>query len=110
MMPHYTDTISALTYSLIRERCAVTEQPFAPNSAVRFVIGQQMQMPGHLRWPVQCLTLLFDAWGFHRWPHERRWRKIRAWENSRWAVCRNLIRLNARLAAFAWYDLNDNAR
>ena len=99
MFPNYNATVSALVYSILRERC-----PGSPNPVVRFVLAEQAHMPGHLRLPVKLLTLAFDATGFHRWPHERRWRRILAWENSRWNACRNLIRLNARLAIFARYD------
>src|SRR5262245_38874028 len=99
MLPNHDATVSAMVYSILRERC-----PGPQNPVVRFVLAEQAAMSGHLRLPVHLLTLMFDATGFHHWPHERRWQKILAWENSRWNVCRNLIRLNARLAIFARYD------
>ncbi len=103
-------TVSALAYSIIRERCAATGQGFPHNRVVRFVLDQQRRMPDYLRTPLALLTLAFDAWPlpvtgrpFHRLPHERRWRQVLAWKRSRLGVRRDLVRFYEGLVLFGWH-------
>jgi hypothetical protein len=112
MLLHFPDTVSALTYSIIRERCAdpPADAGFPHNRVTRFVLEQHARMPDYLRLPLALLTLAFDAWAipftgspFHRLPHERRWRQVLAWKRSSLGVRRDLIRFYESLVIFGWH-------
>jgi len=110
MLPSFPATVSALTYSIIRERCADDGRSFPHNRVVRFILEQHGRMPDYLRAPLQLLTLIFDAWAlpfagrpFHRLPHERRWRQVLAWKQSRPGPRRDLMRFYEGLAIFGWH-------
>jgi hypothetical protein len=67
-------------------------------------------MPDFLRFPIACLTLIFDLVGiayggspFHRLPHSVRWRQIESWKNSPIGFCRDLIRFYESLVVFDGY-------
>lgn len=105
--------VSALTYSVLTERCGFTPAAgdISPNRVVGFVLDQQARMPDFLRLPLRVATLLFDAWAipftgraFHRLPHPQRWRFVCAWKNSRLVFCRDLVRFYESLAVFSWYS------
>jgi len=76
----HQDTVSAITYSLIREECAEGDSTaeLSKNAVVRFVLEQYDRMPVLLRLPIKLLTLVFDARAiltsgrpFHRLGSER---------------------------------------
>jgi hypothetical protein len=103
-------TVSALAYSIIRERCGDAGPCFPNNRVARFVLEQHGRMPDYLRLPLAALTLAFDAWPllrtgrpFHRLPHERRWRQVLAWKRSALGVRRDLVRFYEGLVLFGWH-------
>ena len=116
MILSHQDTVSALTYSLIREECdeAAANARFLHNRVARFVLEQQRRMPDFLRFPMILLTLLFDAQSFivsgrpfHRLPHDRRRRQIASWRASRLSFCSDLVRFYQGLVVYGWYSMLD---
>jgi hypothetical protein len=110
MLLSFPWTVSALTYSIIRERCAPAAHGFPNNRVVRFILEQHGRMPDYLRTPLQLLTLAFDAWPlpftghpFHCLSHERRWRQVHAWKRSALGARRDLVRFYEGLVLFGWY-------
>ena len=112
MIKHFfTTTVSALCYSLIdyRFKDSPIIQYFPNNSAVNFVIEQQNRMPDYLQFPLFILTLIFDIWGllrtglfFHSQSPSMRQQQIQAWKNSRFQICRDLIRFYESLVVLYW--------
>jgi hypothetical protein len=110
--------VSALVYSIIRERCRGLEGDprFRPNRVVRFVLEQHARMPDYLRLPLIGLTLAFDTAAllrggarFQRLDHLRRWRHIRAWKRSRIGLRRDLMRFYEGLTVFGAYAEADDS-
>jgi hypothetical protein len=106
-------TVSALCYSILRERCPAPESEldFPNNRAVRFVLDQHGRMAEFLRLPLACVTIVFGGSSilrhgkpFHRLSHEARWRQFEAWRNARLAVCRDLIRFYESFVIYYWYS------
>ena len=111
-MLSFQHTVSALVYSLVRDRCADEKHPelFLNNKVVRFVIAQHRRTPDYMRLPLRLITLIFDAWPlptcgrlFHRLPPENRIRQIERWRASRIGAMRDFIRYYEGLAVFGWY-------
>lgn len=107
----FTATVSALCYSLIRERYLAGQvtPKFDGNDAVHFVLRQQARMPDFLRFPFMILTLVFACESiarfgsfFHRQPPERRWLQILSWKNSRLGFRRDFVRFYESLAVLSW--------
>lgn len=112
-MLSFTNTVSAITCSVIREQCSFTEaaRSCSPSHVTRFVIEQHGRMPQYLRLPLKVLTLILDAWTlpvtgrpFHSLPHERRWRVIESWKHSPMSFRRDLIKFYESLAIFGCYS------
>ena len=108
--------VSALCYSLIRERCQRSDQTHARhNRVVRFVLGRHAHMQDFLRLPLKCLVLLFD-WHpifryrrrFHRLDHTARWQHVQRWRNSRLSAMREFVRFFESLVVFGWYSAHDD--
>lgn len=110
-LPAFPATVSALSYSIIRERC---DGPVVPddrhNRIVRFVLAQHAAMPDYLYLPFAILTLVFDAAAlattgrrFHRLPHGARWRFVTAWQRLPVSFARDLIRFYESLVVFSWF-------
>jgi len=106
-------TVSALSYSIIRERCPDSDShlEFSHNQAVRFVLEQHGGMPDFLRFPFACVTVAFGLssllrYGkpFHRLPHQVRWRQVEAWRAAPLSVCRDLIRFYESFVVFFSYS------
>lgn len=104
-------TVSALSYSLVRERCLAgqTTPVFQSNDVTRFIFRQQKRMPDFLHFPFVILTLAFALesvvrYGafFHRQSPERRWLQILAWKNSRLGFRRDFVRFYESLAVLCW--------
>jgi hypothetical protein len=113
MILSFAATVSALAESIIQERCVSTDpvRSAAHLPVATFLLDTQARMPDHLRLPLRCLTLGFDAWAllstgrpFHLLPHDCRWRQIRAWKGSALGVRRDLIKFYETLAVFGWYS------
>lgn len=107
----FTTTVSALCYSLIdyRFKDSPILQYFPNNSVVNFVIEQQNRMPDYLRLPLLILTLIFDIWGllrtgsfFHSQSPSVRQQLIQVWKNSRFQICRDLMRFYESLVVLYW--------
>jgi len=114
MIHAHRDTVSAITYSLIREECIESDPSVSPsnNAVTRFVLEQCDRMPVLLRLPMKLLTLVFDARAimtsgrlFHRLPHQQRWPQIERWRESRLAICSNFIRFHRGLVLYGWYAM-----
>lgn len=114
-MNRFEATASALSYSIIRERCrdADLAGDFPENRVVNFVLEQHGRMSTFLGWPLAALTLGFDAWGvlrsgrpFHQQDHATRWRQIEAWRSSSIGPCRDLVRFFESLAVFGCYSMS----
>jgi hypothetical protein len=108
-------TVSALGYSVLRERCPAPSSPldFPNNRAVQFVLDQHARMPGPLRFALACATVAFGCSSllvhgrmFHRLPHAARWQQVERWRNSPLGVCRDLIRFYDSLIVFHVYSAN----
>jgi hypothetical protein len=111
MVLSFDATVAALTASIIRERCGAAGDGSGQQHVVRFLLDTHARMPDYLRLPFRGLTLAFDAAAlpfagrpFHRLPHERRWRQIRAWRTSTLGVRRDLVKFYETLAVFGWYS------
>jgi len=111
-MQLFQRTVSALVYSVVRERCPedARAREFLENRVVRFVLAQHARMPDYLRLPIRLATFLFDAYArittlraFHRLPHERRVHQIRAWRLSRLGPFRDLMKFYESLSVYGWY-------
>jgi len=114
MLLSFEETVSALCYSIIRERCGPPgpEAEFPNNRVVRFVLEQHGRMPDFLRFGLRELTVLFDLCGllrrgrpFHRWDHEQRLKQIAAWRSSSLGFRRDLIKFYESLVVFCWYSI-----
>ena len=111
-MLDFEDTVSALVYSIVAERCPGDDHPdlHLRNDVVRFVIGQHGRTPDYLRLPLRLITLVFDAWPvlrrgrpFHSLSPELRAGQIDRWRTSRVAAMRDFVRYFEGLAIFGWY-------
>ena len=107
----FTNTASALCYSIIEQSCPPVDSPdyFPNNDVVRFVLQQHRRMPDYLRFPIVFLTLLFNFWGlivagspFSRQPHASRLHQISAWKNAPLSICRDLMRFYESLVLLSW--------
>ncbi len=108
-MNPFQATVSALCYSILRERCpaAETERSFPHNMTVRFVLDQHGRMVEFLRLPLACVTVAF-GWSsilrygktFRRLEHHDRWKHVEAWRNAPLAVCRDLVRFYESFVIF----------
>ena len=118
-MNGFSAIVSALCYSVLRERCRPTEREtawdFPHNRAVRFVLDQHGRMPGYLCLPFLLVTLAFGGssvlrYGrpFHRLPHAMRWRQIEAWRNAPIGVCRDLIKFYESFVIFYWHSTRND--
>ncbi len=105
--------VSALVESIIRERFIGKEAGaiYSHESIVRFLLEQLARMPDYLRFPMKCLTLLFNVWSlpftgrtFHRLPYDRQLRQIRDWRNSSFGFRRDLIKFYETFTVFGWYS------
>ncbi len=114
----FTNTVSALCYSLIDYRFQACSTPlyFPHNSVVQFVLEQQNRMPDYLQFPLCFLTLIFEIWGlfrrgslFHCQPPSVRQLEIQAWKNSPFQICRDLMRFYESLVVLYWqsYPINE---
>lgn len=112
-MNRFEATVSALCYSILRERCpeAARGPEFPHNRTVRFVLDQHARMPDYLRLPFAAVTLAFDASAvlrhgrpFHRLPHAQRWRQIVAWRESALGPRRDLVRFYESFVIFHWHS------
>lgn len=110
-MNTFQATVSALCYSIIRERCSARAE-FDPacNRVVDFVLAQHRRMPDFLRLPMTCATIAFgcESWlrgrgRFFRHDHPARWQQIQRWRQSRLGPQRDLIKFYESLAVFGWY-------
>ncbi len=113
MLVSFDATVTALTDSIIKERCtgAGPDATRSRESVSRFLTELHASMPDYLRFPMKCLTLAFDAWAlpftgkpFHRLNHEQRCRQIRAWQGSAIGKCRDLIKFYDSLVVFGCYS------
>lgn len=105
------ETISALTYALIRDACPAHAEAgeFPQNRVSNFIEGQVSRMPDHLRLPMRVLLWAFD-WSalpstgsrFHRLPHSRRKSRIEAWKSGM-GVQRDFVKFYENLAIFGWH-------
>ena len=109
MLPSFPATVSALTYSIVRERCGETV-PLPLNRVVVYVLGCHSRLPDFMRWPLRIATVGLDASTMlttgkplHLLSHEERWRRIERCRVSRLGLLRNLLRFYEGLAIFGWY-------
>jgi hypothetical protein len=114
-MNSFQSTVSALSYSILRERCPSPgfAEEHLHNRVVAFVLDQHGRMAAYLRWPMVALTLGFDAWGvfragrpFHRQEHASRQAQIEAWRSSRIGPFRDLVRFYETLVIFGGYSMH----
>ncbi|EAW37412.1 hypothetical protein [Lyngbya sp. PCC 8106] len=107
----FKNTASALCYSIIQQSGEPihSSSVFPHNDVVRFVLQQHNRMPDYLRFPIVCLTILFNFWGFivrgypfSRQPHTMRWCQILAWKNAPISICRDLMRFYESLVVLCW--------
>jgi hypothetical protein len=117
-MTSFRATVSAIGYSIIRERCGSsgTGAAFPHNRVVRFLLEQHDRMAGHLRLALMLVALAFD-WSslprhgqpFHTLPHCDRWRQLEAWRRSPLGTCRKFVQFFESLVLFYWYSEVDTA-
>lgn len=110
------DTVAALTYTLVAERCPVDAPDGAglENEVCARLLEHLALMPDWSRAGLRALTLAFDAWSipwhgaaFHRLDAARRARALAAWRGSRLAPRRDLVRLYETLVVHTWFSLRD---
>jgi hypothetical protein len=113
MKATFERTVATLCESIVRERCTIPAEAHegTRRAVARFLLRTHGSMPDYLRLPLTMLTLTFDYSSlastgrpFHRLPHERRARQIRAWKNSTFGVRRDLIKFYETLVIFGWYS------
>lgn len=118
MLLDFTAAVSAITYSIVAERCGDRGDAvvFPHNRVVRTVLAQHAALPDYLRGPLRWLTLGLDlstlpstGRRFHALDHDRRWPRIERWRASRLGPLRDLVRFYESLAIFAWYDEQGSA-
>ena len=106
-------TVIAMVESIIRELCVDAEIHSPEMRAVvsRYVLDQHARMADYLRLPLKAMTLVFCLWSiplegrpFHRLPHERRLRQIRAWRKSALGTRQNLVKFFETLVVWGWYS------
>ncbi len=112
-MPLFDDAVSALCYSVIRERGRPGDpaEHFPHNEVVAYVLGQHARAPWFVRVPVFALTIVFDLCGifrrgrlFHNDRHLARVARWQAWRVSKLRPCRDLMMFYEGLTVFAWYS------
>ena len=117
MPPDFAAAVSAITYSIARERCAahVDDPRFPHNRVARAVLAQYAVLPDFLRAGVWCGTLALEVLTiavagrpFHALDHERRWRRLERWRRARLAPFRDLVRFFECLVVFGWYDVTSD--
>jgi choline dehydrogenase-like flavoprotein len=98
----FQKVVSAACYSFAAERGMEIERA---NDVTRFVLEQHQRMSGFLQVPIQLVALMFDfsallrfSGRFHKLPHHRRRLHLLAWQDSRFQVKRDLVRLFESLA------------
>jgi hypothetical protein len=111
----FQDTVSALTYSLIRAHRGPAYSPLH-NDVVRFVVEQHGRTPDWLRLPLLLATCFFDLSAvaltgqpFHRLSPERRERHVAAWAGAPLAPFRDVIRFYETLVLFGWTSMRDES-
>lgn len=113
-MNRFETTVSALCYSILRERCPDGDRSpeFPHNRMVQFVLAQHARIPDFLRAPFAAATLAFGASSllrhgksFHRLPHAARWRQVEAWRRAPLGPCRDLIRFYESFVVYYWYSV-----
>lgn len=109
MIPRFAATVSAITYSVVRERCGMADAP-ARNRVVAFILDRHANLPDYMRLPLRLATigldgstLLTTGRPFHLLPHEQRWQRIERWRASPLGPIRNLLRFYEGLAVFGEY-------
>lgn len=109
MIPRFGATVSAITYSVVRERCG-NDGPLNPNRVAAFILERHGSLPDFMRLPLQIATvgldgttLLTTGRPFHLLSHEERWRRIERWRVSPLGPVRNLLRFYEGLAVFGHY-------
>ncbi|WP_211176370.1 hypothetical protein [Brasilonema sp. UFV-L1] len=109
----FRNTASAICYSIIQNNFPQIDPAvdFPHNKVVNFVLEQHSRMPDFLRFPIICLTLIFDLAGiiqagslFHSQSPIQRWRQIESWKNSPIGPLRDLIRFYESLVIFDWFS------
>jgi len=113
MKKAFKNTVSAICYSIIKQRCQPLNELdlFFNNEVVKFVLHQYRVMPDYLRPPIFILTLIFDTWVLLRkrkffWNLSayERWQLIETWSHSPIGPYRDLIRFYESLTIFSWYS------
>lgn len=106
MTPSFSAAVSALVYSIVRERCAA-QASFPPNLAVDYVLRCHRRLPDFMRLPLRLATLGLDSStllttgrALHQLDHPERWKRIEAWRTSRIGPVRSLLRFYEGLAIF----------
>jgi hypothetical protein len=119
VLPSLSGSVSALTYSLVREECDEERAgPRSPrNEIANYVLEQLRQLPDYLRLPMKALTLVFDAEGilvsgrpFHERSHDARWRQIERWRTSRLGFRVLFVRFYQGLVVYCWHACLDERR
>jgi hypothetical protein len=112
----FEDTVSALTYSLIREHGGPSFSPLH-NRVVRFVVEQHVRTPDYLRLVLLLATCAFDLCAvvfagrpFRRLPPERRRRPLVAFAGARIGAFRDLVRFYETLVVFGWTSMRHERR
>ena len=109
----FEDTVSALTYAIIRAHGGpgFSERH---NAVARFVVEQHGRAPDHLRLPLMLATCVFDLSAvplagrpFRHLAPERRERAIAAWRRGPLGAFRDLIRFYETLVVFGWTAMRD---
>ncbi len=112
MTPSFRALVSAITYSILRERCGATLPASSRtlNRISRYVADCHAGLPDPIRWTlllatlgIDGSTLLTQGRPLHALPHRERWRRIEGWRTSRLGPLRNLLRFYEGLAIFGWY-------
>jgi len=112
MTPSFHAAVSALTYSIVRERCPACRDvsPALPNRVVRYVLDSHAHLPDFMRWPLRLATVALDGSTLpttgrplHLLRHEERWRRIERWRSSRLGLLRSLMRFYEGLAVLGAY-------
>jgi hypothetical protein len=112
MLLSFNKTVTAMSESIVRELDSEIgcKTIVSCESDEPFVLKQCARMPDFLRLPFRCLVLFFDAWAivftgrpFHKLAHDRRWRQIQAWKESKIGFRKDLVRFVEGFTVFSRY-------
>mgnify|MGYP005839396561 CR=1 FL=1 len=106
----FKPTVEAIATIVAKHRLEL--DPSDLPGLVDFLLGQYQRMPDYLQLPLELLTLIFNWCGlfyggkvFIHGSDRAQWQQVQAWQKSRFAPSRDLIRFYESLVVFYRYEI-----